>query len=182
MDTNKLKEYWKLLDKEDKEICDFIYKDSGLKVRSINDFVNKKNYNYEKAIPSISKCLLKDYQINCIDMLLRALIHKKAKGIANDFIFEFVATKIIRDEDYLLGAAGYVVQFIVVNDDYEKLFKILKNAKKYSNYNDFIKAICKNKTKIERTQKLFMQILKKKGLEKNSVSEKNILKFLSKMK
>jgi hypothetical protein len=180
MDKEELKAYWKLLDKENKEICDFIYKDCGLKVRSIDDFTNKKNYNYEKAIPSICKCLLKNYQSNCNDMLLRALIHKNAKGVANDYIFEYVATKITSDDDYLLFTPGYVISFIVVDADYEKLFKILSNAKQYKNYNYFIKAISKNKANKIRTQKLFTKILKSKGLPKDSVSEKYILKFLAK--
>jgi hypothetical protein len=180
MDKKEFKEYWKLLDIEDKEICDFIYKDCGLKVRSIDDFTNKKNYNYEKAIPSICKCLLKEYQSNCIDMLLRGLINKNAKGIANSYIIEFVDKIIVNEENYLLATSGLAMQVIVVDDDYDWLYKILQKAKKLGYYYGFLKAITKHKKNKVITQKLFAKIANKKGLQKDSSSEKIILNFLSK--
>lgn len=181
MDSKELKEFWKKLDREDKEICDFIYKKAGLKVRSINDFTNKKNYNYDIAIPAICECLKKKYEQNTHEMLLRGLINKKAKGIANEYVLDFFETKVDESNRYMIGVVGMVMKYIVIDTDYDRLYKIIKSAKKCGSFSDFILAIAKNKSQNERTKKLLEQILKNEDLIAYPNSFKQVLRVFEKI-
>jgi hypothetical protein len=164
MDSKEQKEFWKKLDKEDKEVCDYIFKKTGFRVKSIDDFTNKSDYNYDIAIPAICECLNNDYEQNIYEMLLRGLINKKAKGIANVYVFDFFERRINKFDDVLVSVIGMVIKVIVIESDYDRLYKIIKNAKQYVYISIFIAALAKLKSNKEKTKNLVREILNKKGL------------------
>ncbi|MBC7390411.1 MAG: hypothetical protein H7329_14435 [Opitutaceae bacterium] len=160
--------YFKLVDLEDQKLCLEIKNKTGLIINSISDFVNT-DINYEVAIPILVTSLGKPFTNNILEMIIRSLTTKKAKGIANKGLLELfhrIIPSTKRDENlkWLIGNAFTV---IIDKDDYEHIYEIITNKKNTKFCDSFIKAISNLKINQERTAKLFINIISEKIADNN---------------
>jgi hypothetical protein len=157
------KELWKKIDEENDVICNDVFMQTGIALKSIGQLVNE-HVAYEEAIPVLTEHLYRNYTSNIMEMLVRTVTTPKAKGIANKALFDLFDRQ-SPDAENMRNVIGSALVYTAQEKDHDRLFAIVANEANTHTVFNYIRALAKLKTNRDKTTALFVGILAHRDIE-----------------